>query len=59
MAGTVDLGDLRVNVGLVLNGSVRTLQALLHELETRPGIKVVYMRTSGSRLRVIEEEGRP
>ncbi len=59
MAGTVDLGDLRVNVGLVLNGSVRTLQALLHELETRPGIKVVYVRTSGSRLRVIEEEGRP
>jgi len=59
MAGTIDLGDLRVNVGLVLNGPVRTLQALLRELENRPGVKVVYVRTSGLRLRVVEEEGRP
>ncbi len=59
MASTIDLGDLRVNVGLVLNGPVRTLQALLRELEDRPGVKVVYVRTSGSRLRVVEEDGRP
>ncbi len=59
MAGRVDLGDLRVNVGLVLNGSVRTLQQLLKELETRPGVRVVYVRTSGSRLRVVEEEAPP
>jgi hypothetical protein len=59
VAGRIDLGDLRVNVGLVLNGPVRTLQAMLQELENRPGVKVVYVRTSGSRLRVVEEEGRP
>jgi hypothetical protein len=59
MGATVDIGDLRVNVGLVLNGSVRTLQQLLKELETRPGVKVVYVRTSGSRLRVVEEDVRP
>lgn len=59
MGATVDIGDLRVNVGLVLNGPVRTLQALLRELENRPGVKVVYVRTSGSRLRVVEEEGEP
>ncbi len=55
MGETADFSDLRVNVGLVVNGSVRTLQALLRELETRPGIRVVYVRTSASHLRVVEE----
>ena len=59
MDGHADFSDLHVNLGLVVNGSVRALQALLRELETRPGVKVVYVRTSGSRLRVVEEGGRP
>ncbi len=59
MGETADFSDLRVNVGLVLNGSVRTLQALLRELEARPGFRVVYVRTSGSHLRIVEEGGRP
>ncbi len=58
MAATANFGDLRVNLGLVLNGSVGDLQRLLRELEARAGIRVVYVRTSGSRLRVIEEEVR-
>lgn len=59
MSGTADFEDLRVNVGLILNGSVRTLQALLRELEVRPGLRLVYVRTSGSHLRIVEERGRP
>ena len=59
MGESADFGDLRVNVGLVLNGPVRTLQALLRELETRPGVRVVYVRTSGSHLRIVEEGGGP
>ena len=58
MCETADFGELRVNVGLVLSGSVRALQALLRELESRPGIRVVYVRTSGSHLRIVEEGGR-
>ena len=59
MGETADFGELRVNVGLVLSGSVRTLQALLRELESRPGVRIVYVRTSGSHLRIVEEGGRP
>ena len=59
MGETADFGELRVNVGLVLSGSVRALQALLRELEARPGIRVIYVRTSGSHLRIVEEGGRP
>ena len=59
MGETADFGELRVNVGLVLSGSVRTLQALLRELESRPGVRIVYVRTSGKHLRIVEEGGRP
>ena len=59
MGETADFVELRVNVGLVLSGSVRTLQALLRELESRPGVRIVYVRTSGSHLRIVEEGGRP
>ena len=59
MGETADFGELRVNVGLVLSGSVRALQALLRELESRPGVRIVYVRTSGSHLRIVEEGGRP
>ncbi len=52
-------GDLRVNLGVVLNGPVGTLRAILRELEANPRLKVVYVRTSGSHLRVVEEGGRP
>ena len=58
MGETAEFGELRVNVGLVLTGSVRALQALLHELESRPGVRIVYVRTSGSHLRIVEEGGR-
>jgi hypothetical protein len=50
--------DLRVNLGLILNGDVATLRAVLRELEGRPGVRVVYVRTSGSHLRVVEEGAR-
>jgi hypothetical protein len=59
MAARPDFDGLRVNVAVVMNGPVRTLETLLRELESRPGIKVVFVRTSGGRLRVIEDEGRP
>ncbi len=56
MSESADFSGLRVNLGLVLNGSVSTLQKLPTEIEAQPGVKVVYVKTSGSRLRVTEEE---
>ena len=51
--------DLRVNLGVVLNGEVATLRAVLRDLEAKPGVRIVYVRTSGSHLRVVEEGARP
>lgn len=60
MDGNADaFRDLRVNLGVILNGEVATLRAVLRDLESRPGVRVVYVRTSGSHLRVVEEAGRP
>lgn len=60
MAATSDaFRDLRVNLGVILNGDVETLRAVLRDLEGRPGVRVVYVRTSGAHLRVVEEGGRP
>ncbi len=58
MSANADFTDLRVNLAVVVNGSVGTLQRLLREIESRPGVKVVYVRTSGSHLRIVEEGGR-
>ena len=51
--------DLRVNLGVIFNGDVATLRAVLRGLESRPGVRVIYVRTSGSHLRIVEEGGRP
>lgn len=60
MASTSDaFRDLRVNLGVILNGEVATLRSVLRDLESRPGVRLVYVRTSGSHLRVVEEGGRP
>ena len=60
MAARADaFGDLRVNLAVVLNGEVATLRAVLRDLESRPGVRVVYVRTSGSHLRIVEEGARP
>jgi len=59
MEGKADFAGLRVNVGLVINGSVRELEKLVRELEARRDLKLVFVRTSAARLRVVEEEARP
>jgi uncharacterized protein related to proFAR isomerase len=47
--------ELKVHLAVVLTGGVRNLEDLLREIEKRPGVRVVYVRTSGGKLRITEE----
>ena len=59
MKTSADFENLHVSLGVILKGPVNELQRVLHGLESLPAVRVVYVRTSGGRLRVVEDEGRP
>lgn len=49
--------DIHASLAVVLNGSVANLEALLEELRNRRDVRLVYIRTSAGRLKIVDDDG--
>jgi len=49
--------DIWMNLGLVIGGRTRHLELLLAQIKNNKDLKLVYTKTSGSRLKIQEETG--
>lgn len=48
--------DIWVNLGIVIGGKTRHLEFLLTQIKQNPNLKLVYTKTSGSKLKIVERD---
>jgi hypothetical protein len=53
---TDDFDDVWLSGAIVVRGALPAIRQLFADVRKRPGLKVVYVRASGARLRILTED---